>query len=218
VSAWLGRLFGTLLAWYIGLVTRTARTVGPGVNQEQVILAIWHEDNLLAALAALKLRDDAAIVSFSTRGFRGIVMNTFLGRLGGAAVTLPEEGRQTRAEAASVSRQMARIGREGRSLVVSCDGPFGPYRVAKPGILIVAREAQLPIQPWAVSVRPAVRLRRRWDRQVVPLPFCRVHVEEGSVIRIGPREPIKPRLAELQAELDRLAQLADRRMGALRTH
>ena len=33
------------------------------------------------------------------------------------------------------------------SLVVSPDGPLGPYRRAKPGALIVARESGLPLQP-----------------------------------------------------------------------
>jgi lysophospholipid acyltransferase (LPLAT)-like uncharacterized protein len=211
---WLARLLGILLAGYLTLVTRTTRASGPPINQGQVIFAIWHESNLAVAVAILKLRHDAALVSFSTRGFRGIVMNTMLARLGGSFVALPDERRQHRAEAARLSRQLARIGREGRSLVVSCDGPFGPHRVAKPGVLIVARESGLPIQPWAVAVRPAWRLKRRWDRQLVPLPFGRIRVDEGAEIRIGPREPIKSRLAELQAELERVAGLADRRMHA----
>jgi lysophospholipid acyltransferase (LPLAT)-like uncharacterized protein len=211
---WLARLLGTLLAAYVTLVTRTTRVAGPPVSQGQVIFAIWHESNLAASVAVLKLRHDAALVSFSTRGFRGIVMSTMLARLGGSFVALPDEGRQTRAEAARLSREMAGIGREGRSLVVSCDGPFGPHRVAKPGVLIVARESGLPIQPWAVALRPTWRLKRRWDRQLVPLPFGRIRVDEGAEIRIGPREPIKSRLAELQAELERVAGLADRRMHA----
>jgi lysophospholipid acyltransferase (LPLAT)-like uncharacterized protein len=210
---WLARLLGTLLAGYVALVARTTRASGPPINQGQVIFAIWHESNLAAAVAVLKLRRDAALVSFSTRGFRGVVMNTMLGRLGGSFVSLPAEGRQTRAEAARLSREMARIGREGRSLVVSCDGPFGPHRAAKPGVLIVARESGLPIQPWAVALRPAWRLKGRWDRQLVPLPFGGLRVDEGAEIRIGPREPIKPRLAELQTALQRVADLADRRMA-----
>jgi lysophospholipid acyltransferase (LPLAT)-like uncharacterized protein len=211
--SWLARTLGILMAAYITLVTRTCRAVGPPINQRNVIFAIWHESNLTVAVAALKLRHDARLVSFSTRGFRGIVMNTMLQRLGASFVALPDEGRQTRAEAARMSRELARIGRDGRSLVVSCDGPFGPHRVAKPGVLIVARESSLPIQPWAVAIRPALRLKGRWDRQLLPLPFCRMRVDEGGEIRIGSRERLKPRLAELQAELDRVQGLADRRMA-----
>jgi lysophospholipid acyltransferase (LPLAT)-like uncharacterized protein len=199
------------MALYLRLVASTARTSGPQVVQGQALFAIWHESNLVAATAAFRLRTTKRVISFSTRGFRGIVMNTMLESMGSGVVALPEEG--NRVEAARLAREMARIGREGLSLVVSCDGPLGPYRVAKPGVLIVARAAGLPIQPWAVSIRPAWRLSGRWDRHLVPLPFCRMRVEEGAEIKVAAREPLKPRLADLQAELDRVAGLADRRMA-----
>jgi lysophospholipid acyltransferase (LPLAT)-like uncharacterized protein len=209
--AWLARLFGRALAVYLRLVAATARTSGPPVVQGQALFAIWHESNLVACAAAWRLRATKRVISFSTRGFRGIVMNTMLEAMGSGVVALPVES--NRAEAAKLSREMARIGREGLSLVVSCDGPSGPYRVAKPGVLIVARESGIPIQPWAVSIRPPWRLNGRWDRHLVPLPFCRMRVDEGEQIRIGPREALKPRLAELQAALDGVATLADRRMA-----
>jgi len=210
---WLARIFGRGLALYVRLVARTARVSGPEITQEQVIFALWHESNLVAAVAAYRLRRDQRHVSFSTRRFRGIVMNTMLRGLGWGAVTLPDPDHPTsRAEATSVSRAMARVGREGKSLVVSCDGPLGPYRVAKPGVLIVARESGVPVLPWAVAIRPALRLKGRWDRQLVPLPFCRMRVDEAPLIRIGPRDRIKPVLERLQAELEAIAQLSDRRM------
>jgi lysophospholipid acyltransferase (LPLAT)-like uncharacterized protein len=210
---WLGRLFGTGLALYVRLVARTVHISGPPVRQEQVVFAIWHESNLVAAVAAYRLRPEHVHVSFSTRRFRGIVMNAMLQGLGWGAVTLPEPGKASSSEATSVSRAMARVGAEGKSLVASCDGPAGPHRVAKPGVLIVARESGLPVLPWAVAVRPPVRLKGRWDRQLVPLPFCRMRVDEGEMLSIGPRERIKPVLVRLQAELDRIALLADRRMA-----
>jgi len=210
---WLARLFGNGLALYVRLVARSARISGPPVRQDQVVFAIWHESNLVAAVAAYRLRPGHVHVSFSTRRFRGIVMNTMLQGLGWGAVTLPDPGEGSSAEATSVSRAMARVGAEGKSLVASCDGPVGPPRVAKPGALIVARESGLPVLPWAVAVRPPLRLNGRWDRQIVPVPFCRMRVDEGELLRVGPRERIRPVMARLQAELDRISLLADRRMG-----
>ena len=197
----------------MALVARTVRVSGPPINQGHAIFAVWHETNLAAAIAAWKLRDDKQPVVFSTRGFRGIVMNTMLRRFGARVVTLPDEGTATRAEAAALTREMGAVGRSGASLVISCDGPFGPSRVAKPGVAIVARESGLPIQPWAIAARPPLRLKRRWDRMIVPLPFGRLRVIEGAIVEIGPRDRLKPRLAELQAELDRVQGLADGRMA-----
>jgi len=214
--AWLARFFGRCMAGYVWLVAHTCRVSGPPISQEQAIFAIWHESNLVCAIASWKLRRDRSPVVFSTRGFRGIVMNTMLRSMGADVVTLPDEGAATRGEATSLSREMARLGREGRSLVVSCDGPFGPYRIVKPGVLIVARESGLPIQPWAVASRPPFRLNGRWDRMILALPFGRLRVYEGEMIRVAERDRIRPRLAQLQSELERVQVLADDRMGGAR--
>ncbi|HYI67668.1 MAG TPA: hypothetical protein VEW95_12165 [Candidatus Limnocylindrales bacterium] len=199
------------MAWYVRLVAATCRVHGPPVNQEQVVLAFWHEYNLAAAIAAHRLRRHRYHVSFSTQTFRGEVMSTMLADLASGSVQLPAEGK--RSEAARLSLELARIGREGASPVVSPDGPAGPYRRAKPGALIVAREAGVPLQPWAVAIRPPWRVRNRWDRHLLPLPFCRLRVEEAATIRVGARQPLRPLLAELQAALDAVASRADGRMA-----
>jgi lysophospholipid acyltransferase (LPLAT)-like uncharacterized protein len=211
--AWLARALGKVMAAYVKLVAHTSRVSGPPITQGQVIFAIWHETNLAVATAAWKLRDDKHPVVFSTRGFRGIVMNSMLRSFGSRVVTLPDEGAGTRREAAALTRTMARLARDGASLVISCDGPSGPYRVAKPGVVIVARECGLPIQSWAVATRPPWRLKGRWDRMIVPLPFGRMRIYQGEPILVGERDRLKPRLAELQAELNEAQAQADKLMG-----
>lgn len=206
---WLARSIGVLIAGYVRLISATCRVDGPAVTQEQVVLAFWHEYNLAAAAAAHRLRRHQHHVSFSTQTFRGEVMTAMLAALDAGSVPLPPEGE--RAEAARLSLELARVGREGASLVISPDGPIGPYRRAKPGALIVARGAGVPIQPWAVAARPALRLGGRWDRHIVPLPFCRLRVEEAEPITVGGREPLRPLLARLQAGLDDATSRADRR-------
>jgi lysophospholipid acyltransferase (LPLAT)-like uncharacterized protein len=136
-------------------------------------------------------------------------MNTMVRSLGARVVTLPDEDESTRAEATALARQLAAMGRAGTTLVVSPDGPFGPYRVAKPGAVIVARESGLPIQPWAVASRPTFRLNRRWDRMLIALPFSHLRVFEGPPLMVGERHRIKPRLADLQAALDVVQARAD---------
>ncbi|MBW3612850.1 MAG: hypothetical protein KY392_03190 [Chloroflexi bacterium] len=209
MSRFVARLFGRGMALYVRLVAATCRPVERGVTQDPAVLAFWHEYNLAAATAAHRLRRHQHHVSFSTRTFRGEVMNAMLAALDAGSVPLPGEGE--RAEAARLSRAMARLGRQGASVVVSPDGPVGPYRRAKPGALIVAREAGLPLLPWAVVGHPSIRLTRRWDRHVILLPFCRLRVEEAEPIRVEPREPLRPILARLQASLDEVTARADGR-------
>ena len=206
-------LVGRLLALYVRIVAATSRVTGP-VTREQVVIAIWHEYNLVASVVAWKVRGDLHHVSFSTQTFRGEVMTSMLGALRSGSVPLPAPDQ--RSEGARLARELARLGREGSSLVVSPDGPTGPYRAAKPGALIAARESGLPLQPWAFSARRSFRLRRRWDRQVVPLPFGRLRIEAAEPIRVAAREPLRPLLARLQDELDEVTDLAEAREAARR--
>lgn len=189
------------MALYLRLVARTCRVVGPG-TRDQVILAFWHECNMAAFVTARKLRGDLPHASFSTQGFRGTVITTMLERSGTPLriFELPPEGDRVAGRAFAI--RLARLAEEGFSLIVSPDGPFGPAHVAKPGALIVARESGLPLHPWALTVRPAIRLTGRWDRQFLPLPFCRIRLRAGQPLLIGQREPIKPRIVELQDALD----------------
>lgn len=202
--AWLARVLGAGLALYLRLVVRTCRVMGP-VSREQVLLAFWHECNMLAFVTARKLRGDLPHASFSTQGFRGTVVSTMLRRSGTPVriFELPPEG--DRAAARAFAIRMARLAQEGFSLIVTPDGPFGPPHVVKPGALIVARESGLAVLPWSLTVSPGIRLSGRWDRQYLPLPFSRIRLRAGDPIRIGPREAIKPRVPELQAAMDRIA-------------
>jgi lysophospholipid acyltransferase (LPLAT)-like uncharacterized protein len=205
--AWLARLFGAGMALYLRFVARTCRVSGRA-GREQVVLAFWHECNMAAFVTARKLRGDLPHASFSTKGFRGAVVTTMLERSGTPmrVFELPPEGDRVAGRAFAV--RLARLADRGFSLIVTPDGPFGPPRVAKPGALIVARESGLPLLPWFVSVRPAIRLAGRWDRQFLPLPFGRIRLRAAEPMHVGPREPIKPRVAELQAALDRMSREA----------
>ncbi|CAN5154186.1 lysophospholipid acyltransferase family protein [soil metagenome] len=201
------RFLGFAMSAYIRLIAATCRVHGAPVTQEPAVLAFWHEYNLVAAIAAQRLRRHQHHVSFSTQTFRGEVMTAMLAALGAGSVPLPPEW--DRAGATRLTLEMSRIGREGSSVVISPDGPLGPPRRAKPGALIVARESGLPLQPWAVAARPALRLRGRWDEHIVPLPFCRLRVFEAEPVRVAAREPLRPLLARLQAGLDAAASRAD---------
>jgi lysophospholipid acyltransferase (LPLAT)-like uncharacterized protein len=203
---WLARLIGRAMALYVRLVAATSRVTGE-VTQEPVVLAFWHEYNLVAAAAAQRRRQCRHHVSFSTQTFRGAVMDAMLAGLDAGSVPLPAP--DDRAGSARLSLELARLGREGASPGVSPDGPLGPYRRAKPGALLVARESGLPLQPWAVSARPSFRLGRRWDRHIVPLPFSRIRVYPAEPIEVAPRVSLRPLLARLQAALDEVADRAD---------
>ena len=202
--AWLARLLGTALALYLRLVVRTCRVVGPA-TRDQVVLAAWHEFNMLTFIVARKRRGDLPHASFSTSGFRGVVVTAMLEHSGTQVEVFALPPPDDRAAGRAFALRMARTAESGASLIVTPDGPFGPYRVAKPGALILARASGLPVQPWAMSLRPAFRLAGRWDRQLLPTPFCRITMVEGRRIAVPPREPVRGLVAVVEAELNQIS-------------
>jgi lysophospholipid acyltransferase (LPLAT)-like uncharacterized protein len=202
--AWLARMCGAALALYLNLVARTCRISGP-ITRDQVVLASWHEFNMVLFVVTRRGRGDLPHASFSTRGFRGTAITSMLKRSGTPVEVFELPPEEDRAAGRALALKMASLAEAGRSLIVTPDGPFGPYRVAKPGALIVARASGLPVQPWAMRVRPRIRLMTRWDHQVLPLPFCRIRLIEGERLTIRPREPIRGLITTLQDELNRIS-------------
>jgi hypothetical protein len=202
--AWLAWLVGVGLALYLRLVVRTCRVTGHA-TRDQVVLTFWHELNMLTFVVARKLRGDLPHASFSTSGFRGAVVTAMLKHSGTRVEVFELPPEEDRAAGRAFALRMARVAETGASLIVTPDGPFGPYRVAKPGALILARASGLPIQPWGLSVRPSIRLSGRWDRQLVPLPFSRIRVVEGERITVPPREPVRGLVAVVEAGLNRIS-------------
>jgi lysophospholipid acyltransferase (LPLAT)-like uncharacterized protein len=71
----------------------------------------------------------------------------------------------------------------GASTTVAPDGPEGPARHLRKGALHLAAQSGVPIVPMRFHCSRRLML-RTWDRQVVPLPFCRITVSYGAPISV----------------------------------
>jgi lysophospholipid acyltransferase (LPLAT)-like uncharacterized protein len=100
-------------------------------------------------------------------------------------------------------RELVRRAREGYDIAFTPDGPRGPRRRAKPGVVTTAKLSGLPIMPVAYSARPAQRL-RSWDRTLVPRPFSRGLFLYGEPVRV-------PESADA-TEIERLRELVEARI------
>ena len=112
-------------------------------------------------------------------------------------------------------RQILRKVEDGCDVGLTPDGPKGPRRRVQPGVVAVARFTGLPIVPVAFSATPSRRL-RTWDRTLLPKFFSRGVFLYGPPLTVprsaDDREQERKRL-ELEAELDRITDLADDAMG-----
>jgi lysophospholipid acyltransferase (LPLAT)-like uncharacterized protein len=141
------------------------------------VYACWH-GNLWHGIHALRDEGVHALVS-SHRD--GEIIARVMSRMGYELV----RGSSTRGGARAL-RDMARIARDGEGdLVVTIDGPRGPARQVKDGILFAASRSGLPIVPMGVWVDRAWRA-NSWDRLVIGKPLARVAVDFGEEIHVPP--------------------------------
>lgn len=98
-------------------------------------------------------------------------------------------------------------------LAMTPDGPRGPRRVMKEGIVYIASRSGRPVVPTAITAGPAWRIQGNWTDLLLPKPFGRVLLIAGRPIDI-PRELSRDHFAEytrlIQAEMDRLDDVAER--------
>jgi lysophospholipid acyltransferase (LPLAT)-like uncharacterized protein len=206
-ASWVGSVVALLLRLF-GATWRV-RTEGsdPFARGEPFIGALWHRGLLVAAHI---FRDRGVAVPVS-RSRDGDLTVAVLERLGFAS---PARGSSSRG-AAAVLRQLIRVVRRGRTVGVLPDGPRGPARRVKPGLLAVARATGAPIYPVGIAARPVLRF-RSWDRAILPLPFARVLVSYGEPLVVPkntPGEDLEPLRESLECELERLSNVLDARLG-----
>ena len=169
--------------------------------------ALWHRGVLIAAAC---YRDSGVCVPVSRSG-DGEMIVAVARRLG---LGEPPRG-SSRSGAVPVLRSLVRLVRGGRVVAVLTDGPLGPARVSKPGVLQVARLAEVPIVPLALSARPCLRI-PSWDGMLVPLPFARVVCQYGEPLAVScdaRGEHMESCRRALDTRLEALTARADRAVG-----
>lgn len=73
--------------------------------------------------------------------------------------------------------------RNGYSTMINPDGPHGPIKKLKPGVLIMAKETGVPIIPITMDASPKWVM-DTWDKKKQPLPFSKIRIEYHEPIYI----------------------------------
>lgn len=168
------------------------------------VLAFWHGRLMGVMMDNL----GCGAVSMASRSADGAVAAGALSalRLRSARGSSSRGGREA-------LREVEEVLRAGAPFVgLTVDGPRGPWRQVKPGALVLARRAGVPLVPATFSCRRP-RLLRSWDRMVLPTPFTRVVVEYGEPWN-GERlaGDVSELCVELGRQLDEMAERLDREL------
>jgi lysophospholipid acyltransferase (LPLAT)-like uncharacterized protein len=201
VGAWALRVWGA--TWRV-------TTEGPDPlvpNHEPIVAAFWHR-NLL--MAAWYFRDRNFSVAVS-RSKDGDLIAAVLSALGYERAA---RGSSTRGGAAAL-HELYGLVKAGATVSVQTDGPQGPARVSKIGVVTLARLTGKPVQPLAFSARPAFRF-NSWDQTILPWPFARVVCRYADPIPLArdadDEEEERARIG-LDRVLDQMTDALDARTG-----
>lgn len=202
--AWLVRL-------WIGTVRYRFRPLGENLEPNRrglkghYIYTFWHENLLMPAYhygrpdiwVLISQHADGQVIAEACRhlGFRLV------------------RGSATRGGVEAV-RRMLRFG--GRvHLGITPDGPRGPRRRVKAGLVYLASRTGLPIVPVGFAFRRAWRL-RSWDRFALPLPWSAVEGVMMDAIRVPPdadKEVLEEYRLRVERALELATEVAERRAG-----
>ncbi|OQW30819.1 MAG: hypothetical protein A4E19_08700 [Nitrospira sp. SG-bin1] len=147
-----------------------------------IILAFWHAQQLMIPVG---YRGRGSHVLISQHG-DGEIIARIIARFGHEAV----RGSSTRGGAGAL-RALIKLGRSGRDVVVTPDGPKGPRQVAKLGVVHLAKATGLPIVPLVFACSKKNSLRAgiaTWSRIRFPEDCFSTDIRSGShAKRMKPR-------------------------------
>lgn len=182
---WRSTLLSPLIALVIYLLHGTLRV--RHIHAERIetlnlggqpyIISFWHGD--LMMMLHSRFRRPISVMSSRHRD-GALIANAF--PFFGVNVV---RGSTSRGAMAAL-RQFIRAARDGSSLVFTPDGPRGPARKAKSGVVFCAQATGLPIVPIAFQAEHQ-KILRSWDGFKVPRPFSRALFLYGEPI-IVPRK------------------------------
>ena len=204
----LPRFLGVLVFLAITGYRATLRMTIVGEEHRQAIRAkgkkplhaIWHQRMVGGILA----HRGEGYVTMASRSEDGTIIATFLKYWGfGAARGSSSRG----GDVASADFLEGLKTAPGGALTP--DGPRGPARKCKRGILVLAEQGNALVLPSSSSsTRP--RFLDSWDRFLVPLPFTRCVVVFSPALERGDAESEDGFLARAEAAIDAVTDEADR--------
>jgi lysophospholipid acyltransferase (LPLAT)-like uncharacterized protein len=172
-------------------------------NTPQYILAFWHDQLLMPLLGRGRRwrRPITVMISSSKDGNLSFGVLSLFGVSG-------TRGSSTRRGAVALLG-LLRQARDGKNVVFTPDGPRGPARIVKDGVIYSAQASKLPIVPIAFSARRRKYL-RTWDRMMIPLPFSKCVCVYGEPMTVPRDADTEEWRLKLEQALNALSDEAER--------
>jgi len=106
--------------------------------------------------------------------------------------------------------EIIRYARKGYSPAFAADGPKGPYRKLKSGVIYAAQKTGMPIVPISCSPKNKIVLKKTWDKTIIPLPFSKTVQIYGEPIYINKNDDIEAKRVLVEQKLNKLSEFTDK--------
>ncbi|MBT8218505.1 MAG: hypothetical protein KJP00_01685 [Bacteroidia bacterium] len=175
---WLGGIFFYLLNAFFRLFCRI-EYIGKEhiVNTPNHIFSIWHENVVLFFIVHRRFYKPNIFLSFPAWFMKPIHVMKKIIRV--REIAYGASGHDGRAALSKVVHRL----KEGWSTFLTPDGPYGPLKVIKDGVLMMSLESSTPIIPVAFHLSRDFRI-PSWDRKRYPVPFCKITVVYGAPVSV----------------------------------
>jgi lysophospholipid acyltransferase (LPLAT)-like uncharacterized protein len=140
-------------------------------------LALWHE-YLFAGILTHAGQKIAPLASLSADGE---IVTRVMDKFGYRTI------RGSSHRGGEVARdELTQVTSEGWFTAITVDGPRGPRRRVKGGVVDVARRTEVKIIPMVAAADREWVLIRSWDQFKIPKPFAKIAVQYGQPVIVPP--------------------------------
>ena len=165
---------------------------------QQAVFALWHAHQ--CALYCCEDKDKLNVLISKSRDGEIITRAT---KYMGINVV---RGSQNRGGARASIELIQKL-EQGENIAITVDGPKGPRRKVKEGIIVIAKQTQVPIIPmvWYSPKKNFINIKSSWDGLRLPLGVITVLTSFGEPMMV-PSDATKEQMEELRLKLEQNIQ------------
>ncbi|OIQ19706.1 MAG: hypothetical protein BM556_04270 [Bacteriovorax sp. MedPE-SWde] len=145
------------------------------VEGKNYALAVWHQNLVCCILTAKK-----PMVSMTSRSKDGEIAARTAQKLG----IIPTRGSSSRGGRAALQQMIDLIRKTNYITGLTVDGPRGPAKFPKAGVISIAHHCKIPLVPYIAISSRRYTFNKSWDKFRMPLPFGTIRHYYGEPIMI----------------------------------
>ncbi len=217
-NRYLTKLIGIVAVAFVRVLFKTCRieiaTEVPGccpyedTGDRRFLYCVWHDDILMTVFCGRPQRMAGLVSPHQDGSYLAEAMQ----RVGITSV----RGSSKRGASRAMRELLDRV--RDLHVAITPDGPRGPRRQMKTGIIFLASRSGRVIIPTAYACSNPWRIRGSWTDMQLPRPFTKVHARGGPAFVVPPdleREELELYAQRVQAEMERQEAIALRAVGQL---